>query len=143
MNFYFDLVLPFYFLQWNRYFSTCENLPISTWQFPHVSFESASQFSFIFSINIQWYQTSLLCTFLAQALYTLVKKSSLKCKFFRLSSAQGQNLSNFSCQFWNNKSFLSKFCITLNGENPIKVFQVKRNILCTKGTNQGENFENF
>ena len=43
--------------------------------------------------------------FLAQKNFTLLKKSPLKWKCFRLSRAQaGQNLSNSLCQFWNNKS---------------------------------------
>ena len=33
-------------------------------------------------------ETELLCTFIAQALYTLFKRSSLKCKFLRLTSAR-------------------------------------------------------
>ena len=40
-----------------------------------------SQFSFKFCTNFQCHQTYLLCSFLAQLLYTLFKRNPLKCKF--------------------------------------------------------------
>ena len=61
---------------------------------PHIIFESTSQSSFTFCINLQCYQTQLVCTFLAQTLHTLVKKSTLKCNFL---SAPAQNL------FWKRQ----------------------------------------
>ena len=61
---------------------------------PHIIFESTSQSSFTFCINLQCYQTQLVCTFLAQTLHTLVKKSTLKCNFL---SAPVQNL------FWKRQ----------------------------------------
>ena len=58
-------------------------------QIPHVIFGSTSQFSFKFCINLdlQYHQTCVLCTFLAQTLYTLVKSNPLECKYLRFSNA--------------------------------------------------------
>ena len=56
-------------------------------QIPHVIFGSTSQFSFKFFINLECNQTYLLCTFCAEALYTLVKSIRLQCKFLRFTSA--------------------------------------------------------
>ena len=75
----FNWLLSFYFLKWNRYFSACK------WNF----LESKSQFSFKFCINVQCHikhNSSIL--FLAQALYTFVKSSPLKCRFLRFLNAR-------------------------------------------------------
>ena len=61
-------------------------------------FNSSPNFALLFSPIKQ-----LLCTSLAQTLYTLVEKKPLKWTFSRLECS-GQNLSNSSCQFWNDKS---------------------------------------
>ena len=61
-------------------------------------FNSSPNFALLFSPIKQ-----LLCTSLAQTLYTLVEKKPLKWTFLRLECS-GQNLSNSSCQFWNDKS---------------------------------------
>ena len=53
-------------------------------QIPHFIFENTSQFYFKFCINLQCHQTQLLYTFLAQTLYTLIKKTPLRSKFLRL-----------------------------------------------------------
>ena len=42
-------------------------------QIRHIIFESTSQFSFKFCINLQCYQNNSSALFLAQKLYTLVK----------------------------------------------------------------------
>ena len=95
----FDLVSPFYFLKESAIFKRVKICQIS-----HVIFERTSQFSFKFRTNLQCHQTQLLCTFLAQTLYTLVKISSLTCKFLIFLKCSGQNSSNSSCQFWTGKS---------------------------------------
>ena len=107
--FFFDLVPPFYFLKWNLYFSACENLPNSP-----CHFESTNHFSFKFCINLQCYQTWLPCTFLAQKLYTLVKKSPLKWKFMTLSSTRGKICQICHVNIRKTCQFLSKFCIILH-----------------------------
>ena len=41
------------------------------------------------------------------------QKKPRKMKQFETFKCSGQNLSNYLCQFWNGKCFLSKFCIAL------------------------------
>ena len=43
-----------------------------------ISFETTNHFSFKFCINFQYYETQLLCTFLAEILYTFNKKKPIK-----------------------------------------------------------------
>ena len=74
-------------------------------QIPHVNFETASQFLFKFCIIFQCHERCLLFTFLAQRICTLLQRCSLKWKFFETFECLGQNLSNSSCQVWNDKSF--------------------------------------
>ena len=54
----------------------------------------------------------IICTFLTQAIYTLLKRSPLKWKFLRLSSARVK-----FCQIpyanFETSRFISKFCISL------------------------------
>ena len=47
----------------------------------------ASRFITKWSIPLQFQERKLLCTFLAETIYILLKKSQLKRKFLRLSSA--------------------------------------------------------
>ena len=77
--------------------------PNSSWIFKIFVNETKSHFSFNVCINLQYNDAWLLCTFLPQTLYTLIKKSPLKCKFwvFRLLR---QNLLNSSCHFSKHKS---------------------------------------
>ena len=58
----------------------------------------SSNFASLFNVMKEF-----LCTFLTQTIYTLIKRSPLKWIFLRLECS-GQNLSNFLCQFWNDKS---------------------------------------
>ena len=70
----FKWVLPFYFLKWSRYFSDCKRTFL----------ESTTQFSFkmLHQYSVPSSKTPLYF-FLAQSWYTLLKRSPLKCKFFR------------------------------------------------------------
>ena len=68
-------------------------------QISHLIFESASQFSFKYCINLQ-------C-------HTLFKRSSLKCKFFRLLSARVKICQILHVNFEMTSQFLFKFCIIL------------------------------
>ena len=110
---YFYLVLPCYFVKWNLFFSwwtkICKIL--------HIILESTSQFSFKFCTNLHWNQTSLLSTFLAQTLYTMVKSSPLKCKFSRFSSAQLKIYQITHVNFELTSQFLFKFCIILHSHD--------------------------
>ena len=78
-------------------------------QISYVNFETTSQFLSNFCILLQFQERLLLCTFLAQTIYTLLERNPLKWKFSRLFEYSGQNLSNFLCQFWNNKSIPLQF----------------------------------
>ena len=50
-------------------------------QIPCVIFPTTSQFFFKYCISLQCHDTCFLCNFLAQTLYTWIKRSPLKCKF--------------------------------------------------------------
>ena len=47
-------------------------------QIPYANFETTSRFLSKFCIPLQFYERLFLCTFLAQIIYTLLKRSSLK-----------------------------------------------------------------
>ena len=86
-----------------------ENLPNSSchfWKHKSVSFK--------FCTNFQCHQTQLLCTFLAQILYTLVKSSQLKCKFLRFSSVRFKIHQIPHVSFELTSQFLFKFFIILH-----------------------------
>ena len=65
-------------------------------QIPHVIFESKSRFSLKFCINIQYHQI--------QPLSDLSRP--IKVQLFETFGCFSKNVSNSSCQFWNNKSIL-------------------------------------
>ena len=50
-------------------------------QISHAIFQTKSHFFFIVCITLPCYETQLFCTFLAENLYALDKKSPSKCKF--------------------------------------------------------------
>ena len=82
-----------HFLLWTKrsyQSSNFDTFKCSGEDFPncHVFFQTTSHVSFKFCINLQCHERWLLCTFLAQAIYTLLKRSPLKWTFLRLSSAQ-------------------------------------------------------
>ena len=106
----YNWVLPFYFQKWNRYFSACKRKHGK-------QKESTSQFFFKCCINLQCHQIKLLYTFLAQALYTLVKSSLLKCKFWGFSSARVNIRQIPHVNFELTSQFPFKFCIILHCHN--------------------------
>ena len=73
-------------------------------QIPYTNFETTSWFLSKFCISLQFYERLFLCTSLAQTIYTLLKRSTMKMKFFEIFQCSGQILSNSLCQFWNDKS---------------------------------------
>ena len=82
-------------------------------QIPYVNFETTSRFLSKFYIPLQFHERLLLCTFLAQTIYTLLIRSPLKWKSLRLLSAL---LKICQIPYANSKTtsrFLSKFCIPL------------------------------
>ena len=57
-------------------------------QIPYANFEMRSQFLSKFCIHLQFHERLLLCSFLAQTIYTLLIRSPLTWKSLRLSKAQ-------------------------------------------------------
>ena len=82
-------------------------------QIPYANFEMRSRFLSKFCIPLQFHERLLLCTFLAQTIYTLLKRSPLKWKFWRLTSAQVKLCQISYVNFETASPFLSKFCIPL------------------------------
>ena len=108
-----------HFLLWTKRsyqssnFDTCkcsgENLQNSSCHFP----SATSQLLFKFCITLQCHERLFLCTFLAQTIYTLLKRSSWKWKFLRLSSGRVKFCQIPYANFETTSRFFSKFCITL------------------------------
>ena len=72
-----------------------------------------SRFLSKFCIRLQFHERLLLCTFLAQTIYTLLKRSPLKWKLLRISSAQVKISQISDASFETTSWFCSKFCIPL------------------------------
>ena len=64
-----------------------------------------------FCISLQFHERQLLYTFLAQTMYTLLKRTPLKWKFLRLSSGRVKFCQIPYANFERTSRFLSKFCI--------------------------------
>ena len=57
-------------------------------QISYANFETTNRFFSEFCIPLQFHERLFLGTFLAETIYTLLKRTSLKLKFFRLLSAR-------------------------------------------------------
>ena len=79
-------------------------MPISKW-----GVDSSRNFVSLF----QFHERLLVCTFLAQTIYTLLKRSLLKLNFLRHSSPQVKFCQISYVTFETTRRFLSKFCIPL------------------------------
>ena len=105
-----------YFLLWTKgsyqssnfdnFEGSGENLQNSPYHFPN----NKSVFQ---QITLQCHERQLLCTFLAQAIHTLLKRSPLKWKSLRLLSTQVKHCQIPYTNFEPTSRFLSKFCIPL------------------------------
>ena len=84
-----------------------ENLQNSSCHFP----SATSQLLFKFCITLQCHERIFPCTFSAQTIYTFLKRSSLKWKLLRLSSARVKFCQIPYANFETTNWFLSKFCI--------------------------------
>ena len=74
------------------------------------------------------------------------QKEPIKVKMFDIFECSGQNLSNSSCQFWNEKSIsLRNFASLFNvmTHNSSVDFKLIHFLLCTKGSHQSSNFNTF
>ena len=76
--------------------------------------KTTSPFLSKFSITRHCQERLFLCTFLAQPIYTLLKKSPLKWNFLRLSSAQVKICRFPYVNFITTSRFFSKFCTFLS-----------------------------
>ena len=114
-------------------------------QISHVIFQTTSQFFLKFSTTLQCHESWLLCTFVAQTLYTLVTMSQLKHNFFRFLSAlvkirEIPNV-NFKTTSQSSSIFVSFFIVmTHNSSVNFKVIHFQ---LSTKGSHQSSNFDSF
>ena len=82
-------------------------------QIPYANCETTSRFLPKFCIPLQFHERLFLYTFSAQTIYTLLKRSPLKWKFWRLTSAQVKTCQIPYANFEMTSRLLSKFCISL------------------------------
>ena len=82
----------------------------------------------------------LLCTFLAQTLYT--PKEPIKVPIFETLECSGQNLQNSSCQFWNDNSYsnFTSFFTVMTHKSSVK-FKLIHFLLLVKESHQSPNFK--
>ena len=82
-------------------------------QFCYVNFETKSRFLSTFCVSLQFHKRLFLCTFIVQRIHTLLKRSPVKWKFLKLSSARVKFCQIPYANFKAMSRFLSKFCIPL------------------------------
>ena len=87
--------------------------PVKICQIPYANFETESRFLPKFCIPLQFHERELLSTFLTLTIYTLLKRSPVKWKILRLSSAQAKFCQIPYANFEMTSQFLSKFFIPL------------------------------
>ena len=80
-------------------------------QIPYADFEMTISFLSKFCISLHFHERLFLCSFLAQTIYTLLKRSPLKWNFLRLSSAWVKLCQIPYANFETTSRFLSKFGI--------------------------------
>ena len=80
-------------------------------------------FQILYPSSVSWKIILLFCTCLAQTIYTLLKRSALKWKFFRFSRARVKFYQIPYANFETTSPLLSKFC------NPLQFHE--RLFLCT------------
>ena len=85
-NIYFIIYIHIYTLKWKFLWLSSARLKVC--QIPYANFKRTSWFLYKFCIRLQFHEGLLICTFLAQTIYTLLTRSPLKWKSLRLSSAQ-------------------------------------------------------
>ena len=93
----------------------------------------------LYPSSISWKITALYFV-LAQTIHTLLKRSTLKWSFLRLSAARVKNSSNSSCKFWNDKSILLH--ILHPSSLPVD-FKLILFLHWIKGSHQNPNFQTF
>ena len=79
----------------------------------YLNFETKSWFLSKFCTTLQFHERLFLCTFLAQKIHALLKRSTLKWKFLRLSIARVKFCQILYANLERTTRSLSKFCIGL------------------------------
>ena len=116
-------IISLYFFSSNdRYFAQKEHIKMKILrlsstedkfcQIPYDNSERKSCFLSKFCIRLQFHERLFLCASLAQTIYTLLKRSTLKWKYLRLSNAAVKFFQIRNAIFESTR-FLSKFCILL------------------------------
>ena len=128
--------------------SQFEDFQVPWWKFAKFLmsvFGSPSKFSYKLCINLECKETQLLCTFLAETLYTLLKIIPLKRKFLRFW-VLGSKFVKFlmSILKWqvNSVSNFTSFFIVITYNSSLS-FKFIYFLLCIMGSNESPNFENF
>ena len=96
------------------FYHSSSSVHINIRQIPHVIFNTTGQFFLKFCINLSCHERQLLCTFLAETLYTFITRNPLKCKILRLSSAHVKIRQIPHANFETTSQFLFKFFIILS-----------------------------
>ena len=99
-------------LKWK--FLRLSSAQVKICQIPYANFETTSRFLSKFCIPLQFHERLFLCTFLAQTIYTLLKRNPLKWKCLRFSSAWVKICQIPHFNFEMTSQFLFKFCIILH-----------------------------
>ena len=98
-------------LKWQ--FLRLSSAPVKFCQTRYANFETTSRLFSRFCIPVQFHERLFFCTFLAQKMYTLLIRSTLKWQFFRLLSARVKFSQINYANFETTSRLLSKFCIPL------------------------------
>ena len=98
-------------LKWK--FLRLSSAQVKICQISYVNFETTSWFLSKFCIPLQFHERLFLCSFLAQTIYTLLKRSPLKWKLWGLLSARVKFCLIPYANFETRSRFLYKFCIPL------------------------------
>ena len=105
-----------------------------------------SQFLLKFYILLQFHETKF-CTFLTQAIYTLLKRSSFKWNFLRLSSTRVKICQiPYICQFWNGNSIplQMRYPSSISGKiTPLYFFSSNNICFAQNEPNKEKIFETF
>ena len=127
------------------FYHSSSSVHINIRQIPHVIFNTTGQFFLKFCINLSCHERQLLCTFLAETLYTFITRNPLKCKILRLSSAHVKIRQIPHANFETTSQFLFKFFIILSvSTNKSSVnFELMDFLLFIKRSHQSPNFETF
>ena len=149
-------IIPLYFFSSNNiyllkrrplkyFFFRLSSARVKFCQIPYANFEMMSRYLSKFFIPLQFHEGLLLCTFLAQTIYTLLKRSTLKWKFWGFQ-VLGSKFIKFLMPVlkWqvNSSSNFASFFIAMTHNFSVD-FKLRFFLLWIKGSHQHANFETF